>query len=264
MRRIIANTLSCASLLVLCLLSDAPALAQVPRPEHPQPDFQRDNWLNLNGTWQFALLDEATDDPAAIEFDRTIVVPFPWQSRLSTVEVIRDGVGWYRREITVPPDWRGQRVFLRFGAVDQQATVWLDGQRIGEHRVAYVPFELDITEQVRWGQPQTLTVRAVDLGDRAYPKGKQQGWYTPTGGIWQTVWLEARPATYIHYFRYLPNVKTGTAEFETELRSAAGVGPATVTIRSQSDKFPPVTAEAKLRNGRGTVRLNVRVPEPKL
>ena len=264
MRRIITNTLSYASLLMLCLLSNTLAPAQVPRPEHPRPDFQRDNWLSLNGTWQFALLDEATDGPAAIVFDRTIVVPFPWQSRLSGVELIRDGVGWYQREITVLPDWRGQRVFLRFGAVDQEATVWLDGERIGEHRVAYIPFEFDITDHVRWGQPQTLTVRAVDFGSRDYPKGKQEGWYTPTGGIWQTVWLEARPATYIDHSRYTPDIEAGSAEFEIDLRSRDDLGSATVTIHSESNEFPPVTAKAELRNGKGTVRLNVRVPKPKL
>ncbi len=244
------------------LTGAASAKDDIPRPEHPRPDFERQAWQNLNGTWQFALRDKPTDDPGVISFDRTIVVPFPWQSRLSTVAAIRDGVGWYRRSITVPEAWKGRRVFLRFGAVDQEATVWLDGQRVGENKVAYIPFELDVTDRVRWGQSQTLIVRAVDLGSQSYPKGKQQGWYTPSGGIWQTVWLEARPATYVDHFRVLPDVKNGSATFEIDLRGTGDA--ATVSVRSGSEQFPAVSAEGKLSGGKGAVRLTVRVPEPKL
>jgi len=253
-----------ACLLAMALPRAVLGQGPVPRPEHPRPDAHRDTWLNLNGTWQFALRDKPTDDPEAVTFDRKIVVPFPWQSRLSGVAAIRDGVGWYQRDITVPAQWKGQRVFLRFGAVDQEATVWLDGKRIGENKVAYIPFAFDVTEQIKWGRAQKLTVRAVDLGSTSYPKGKQQGWYTPSGGIWQTVWLEARPATYVDCFRILPDIKNGSATFEIDVCSRDGAGSATVSVGSESGQFPAVTAKANLTNGRGSARLTVRVPDPKL
>lgn len=240
------------------------AATPIPRPEHPRPDFQREAWLNLNGTWEFALRDDVTDDPSAVSFDKQIVVPFPWQSRLSGVAAVRDGVGWYRRQITVPAERKGQRVFLRFGAVDQEATVWLDGKRIGENKVVYVPVEFDITEHVTWGRSQTLIVRAVDLGKTTYPKGKQQDWYTPSGGIWQTVWLEFRPATYVETVQIRPDIKAGTAAFRIDVRSTGQAQSATVSVRSESNEFPSVTGNATLTGGKRSAQLIVRVPEPKL
>ncbi|MBN1344097.1 MAG: hypothetical protein JXQ73_15535 [Phycisphaerae bacterium] len=249
------------ALLVACThgLSASP----VPRPEHPRPGFQRDAWLSLNGTWDFALLDKPGEDPKDVTFDKKIVVPFPWQSRLSGVAAVKDGVGWYRREITVPPEWKGRRVFLRFDAVDQEAVVWLDGTRLGENKVAYTPFEFDITDRVAWGKSQQLVVRAVDLGSPSYPKGKQEGWYTPTGGIWQTVWLEARPAAHIDYFRVLPDVKGGAASFELDLRGDAA-DEVEVTVRSESDAFPAATTRTRLSGGKGSAGVTVRVRQPKL
>ncbi len=249
---------------VVAPLTGGVLAASIPRPEHPRPDFQRDAWLNLNGTWQFALKDKSSDDPAAITFDRTIVVPFPWQSRLSGVEAVRDGVGWYRRDVTVPAAWKGRRVFLRFDAVDQEATVWLDGKQIGQNKVVYVPFEIDITDHAKWGRPQKLVVRAVDHGSQSYPKGKQQGWYTPSGGIWQTVWLEARQTTYVYGFGILPDIKTGSATFVIDLRGTDAVDSATVSVRSESKQFPTASGKAKLAGGKGSVRLTVRVPDPRL
>lgn len=248
---------------VVFALVGVAAAGEVPRPEHPRPQFERTEWINLNGTWQFALKDKSTDDPGAIAFDRKIVVPFPWQSRLSGVAEIRDGVGWYKREIRVPDAWKGRRVFLRFEAVDQEATVWLDGKRIGENKVVYIPFAIDITDRVRWGESQTLVVRAVDLGSTDYPKGKQQGWYTPSGGIWQTVWLEARPATYIDHFQVYPDLLSGAATYSIWLKSTAQTGPVTVSLRSPSGAFPTATGTTAIVGGEGVIRLTARPKDVK-
>lgn len=241
----------------------AQASEAIPRSEHPRPMFERSAWMNLNGAWQFALKDKPDGEPRSIRFDKAIVVPFPWQSRLSGLELKKDGVGWYRRRIEVPTAWKGQRVYLRFEAVDQEATVWLDGKQVGENRVTYIPFAIDITDHVTWGQKQELVVRAVDFNSTDYPKGKQHNWYTHTGGIWQTVWLEARPGTHIDHFQVYPDIKAGTARFEIDLAGEGSVK-ANVAIASPDNAFPKVSGQATLTDGRGRVSLTVKVPEPKL
>ncbi len=193
----------------------------IPRPEHPRPDLQREPWLNLNGPWHFGF------DPRAVgeqerwhsagsgpRKDMSINVPFPWESALSGVAA-RDyqGAAWYEREITVPADWVGRRVFLHFGAVDWSARVWLSGRLIAEHENGYLPFAVDVTDQVRPGQSATLTVRAYDIADSATPVGKQVlYWYTHTSGIWQTVWLEARAPSHVENLRVTPDLPNERVE----------------------------------------------------
>src|ERR1700752_5363158 len=106
----------------------------VPRPEHPRPDFQRDQWLNLNGEWEFRF--DQTDAGvkeqwfAKGEYDKKIVVPFCWESKLSGIQDVsgKNRIGWYRRTVQVPARWQGRNVWLRFGAVDYEATVWVNGK----------------------------------------------------------------------------------------------------------------------------------------
>ena len=124
----------------------------VPRPEHPRPQARRDAWLNLNGPWQFRFdtedrgLAEKWWTPAA-EFDRTITVPFCWESRLSGIADLGGRkIGWYRRTAVVPENWRGKQVWLRFEAVDWEARVWVNGKEVARHEGGYSPFALDITK----------------------------------------------------------------------------------------------------------------------
>src|SRR5256714_15029935 len=111
--------------------------AATPLPEHPRPDFQRAEWLNLNGRWQFAF--------DSLPTKREILVPFSWGSPLSGVPGSGD-IGWYARDVTVPSAWRGRRVFLVFGASDWQTTVWFDGQKLGEHEGGYTPFSFELKQ----------------------------------------------------------------------------------------------------------------------
>ncbi len=267
MRSIAVNETFTVLILVLAVVwmaGSSAAMAQaIPRPEHPRPMFERSAWMNLNGAWQFAFKDKPEGDPGSIQFDQAIVVPFPWQSRLSGLELNKDGVGWYRRRVEVPTEWKGQRVFLRFEAVDQEATVWLDGKQIGENRVTYIPFAIEITDHVAWGKKQELVVRAVDFNSTDYPKGKQHRWYTHTAGIWQTVWLEARPAAHIEHFQVYPDIKAGTARFEIDL-TGRGSEQAEVAIASPDKAFPKVSGKTALAGGKGHVSLTVKVPEAKL
>lgn len=181
------------------------ANAGVPRPEHPRPDLRRDAWVNLNGPWAFVFdpdeigLDQDWYKPGCPAFTDQITVPFPWESPLSGVNrPDYMGVAWYRREITIPPNWSGSRVFAVFGAVDWESTVWLDGKQVAYNVGGYTPFEAELTSHIEAGTTHTLTVRVVDRTEHTQPVGKQVNWYTRTSGIWQTAYLEARGAAYIH------------------------------------------------------------------
>ncbi len=210
----------------------ADPLAEGPRPEPPRPDFCRPRWKNLNGAWRFAF-DPADEGVAEAWFttperlDRTITVPFPWQSELSGVaEPQVAGVAWYAREAVIPEAWRGQRVHLVFGAVDAVADVWVNGRPVGGHDGGYTPFRLDVTDALRDGG-NTVVVRAFDPdNDPEHPHGKQGfSWYTNAGGLWQTVWLEALPAVHVASIEVDPP-KSVVAPMTLDLRvGLAGSGP---------------------------------------
>lgn len=180
----------------------APTL--VPRAEYPRPQFVRRDWLCLNGTWQFEI-DQGDSglDRGLVErpLKQRITVPFCPESKLS-------GIGntdylnavWYRREVTIPKAWQGQRILLHFQASDYDTFVWANGVEVGRHRGGMTPFTCDLTAQATPGRKVTLVVRARDNARETMPVGKQS-WtyhnmgchYTRTTGIWQTVWLEPVP-----------------------------------------------------------------------
>jgi arylsulfatase len=176
-------------------------------PEYPRPQMARKTWQNLNGSWDFALLDRQAAQPT--EYRDKILVPFPVESSLSGVTkyVGQDKQVWYRRSFALPESWNSQRVLVHFGAVDWEATVFVDGQEVGTHRGGYDPFSFDITEAVaarrKERKPHEIVVRVWDpTDDGTQPRGKQVNkprgiWYTPVTGIWQTVWLEPVPETHI-------------------------------------------------------------------
>ena len=161
--------------------------ALIPKPEHPRPDARRPFWANLNGRWQFRFdannqgIRESWEKPDAVGYDRTIVVPFPWESELSGIHEVKDApkVGWYRRRFAIPKNFpAGQRVWLRFDAVDWHADVWVNGRKVAEHEGGYTPFEADISDALTPAAENVLVVRAFDPTDPNLPTGKQIGWYT--------------------------------------------------------------------------------------
>ncbi|MCS7264482.1 MAG: hypothetical protein NZ805_06585, partial [Armatimonadetes bacterium] len=248
----------------------------VPRPEHPRPDFERTQWLNLNGVWEFAFdpkdvgIKENWFALDAKPFPLRIVVPFPWESKLSGIER-KDykGVAWYRRTFVVPKGWQGKRVWLCFGAVDWHATVWVNGEKIGEHE-GLTEFRFDVTEKIRFGEPNLLVVRVVDFTDHETPIGKQvEWWYTSTSGIWQTVWLEATGQVCVKKFRIIPladkkHVPTGEVKFEVWLDWGAERrvrNEVIVEVRSPERKFR--ATQAKVAAGQEQVALTVKVPNPR-
>lgn len=177
-------------------------LSGTPWQVYPRPQMVRDSYLNLNGRWDFAVGD--TETPPKTYSD-TILVPFPPQSRLSGIGGNKTGEPtlFYRRVFSLPEDFRAGRVLLHFGAVDQTVAVYLNGVRVGAHAGGYLPFSLDVTDQIRRVGNNTLTLTVRDtLSDGILPWGKQKHkrggmWYTPVSGIWQTVWAECVPQTYI-------------------------------------------------------------------
>lgn len=183
-----------------------------PLPEYPRPQLVRNEWTNLNGLWQYAIVPRAEQAmPAAMQGH--ILVPFAVESALSGVgkTVGKDSVLWYKRSITVPAI-KNKKLLLHFGAVDWLCTVFVNGKEAGTHQGGYDPFSVDITKALKKGSKQEIAIRVWDpSNDGPQPRGKQvkkpEGiWYTPVTGIWQTVWLEAVPTTYIVSTRQTPDV----------------------------------------------------------
>jgi len=180
-------------------------------PEYPRPQMVREEWLNLNGLWDLAI---TSKDATRATFDTQILVPFPVESALSGVmrKVSENDRIWYRRTFDVPAKWHGKRLLLHFGAVDFEAKVWVNGKEIGQHRGGYDAFTLDITDAVKPSGENELIVAVWDPTDAGtQPHGKQVRkpngiWYTPTSGIWQTVWLEPVNAAYITGLKIIPDV----------------------------------------------------------
>lgn len=179
--------------------------------EYPRPQFERANWINLNGLWQYSVVKNNEVQPK--KFQGNILVPFCLESSLSGVarEVKPDDRIWYKRQFEVPSDWKGKNVILNFEAVDYTTTVWLNGMIVGSHNGAYDRFSFDVTKFLMEKGPQELVVSVTDptsSGPQAQGKQQlsQQGiWYTPVSGIWQTVWLEA-----VSREAYLKEVKITT------------------------------------------------------
>jgi hypothetical protein len=206
----------------LFVLRSTTVHAQIPLPEHPRPDFQRADWINLNGRWQFKF--DATDQgertqwfKSALSTTNNILVPFSWGAPLSGVPDSAD-IGWYQRSVTIPPSWRGKRTFLVIGASDWRTTVWLDGVKLGEHQGGYTPFSIELT-QVKYGSPQRITIR-VDDRQHAFKLEGKQG-YGKARGMWQTVYLEARGADPLDYVHFTPNITTGRVAVEAQLHAPA-------------------------------------------
>ncbi len=197
------------------------AMCDLPLPEYPRPQMVRDSWVNLNGMFDYAVTDDKTEWPAA--FDGQIRVPFAIESCLSGVckKLGADERLWYRKTFTLPVDFTGKRVLLHFGAVDWKCHVFVNGNEVARHIGGYCPFSADVTNVLQNGDNE-LIVKVYDPTDEGWQnRGKQASyshgfWYTATSGIWQTVWLEAVPQTYIESFRLTPDIDTGVLKIVTK------------------------------------------------
>ncbi|MBQ7785874.1 MAG: glycoside hydrolase family 2 [Clostridia bacterium] len=210
------------------------------KPEYPRPNLVRESYLNLNGLWDCCINSEKTCGG----YDRTILVPFSPESALSGVgQIVRpENYLHYRKKVTLPDGFNQGRVLLHFGAVDQECTVFFNGQKLGEHFGGYLPFSFDVTDALTDGENVIeLTVR--DQTEKApYPRGKQRLarkgmlssiFYTPCSGIWKTVWMESVPPAYVTGVRMNP--RYDDAQIELEVRTNHP-GKAKVTISFEGEK----------------------------
>lgn len=241
----------------------------IPRPEHPRPDFRREDWLCLNGWWEFAFDPGGVGTSAGwsggwVPFPERILVPFPWEAPAAWGDaasaddtcywsprvyrelpasdptqcrhVLRHETGWYRRTFHVPENWRGRRIFLIIGAADFETAVYCNGVCAVTHRGGYTPISVDITPYLDAARDaNVLVVRVHDPMDHSdQPVGKQCGWYERTSGIWQTVYLEARPEVHLARLRITPEVCNECAHIEIGLSPGSGEYAVGVTAVSPS------------------------------
>ena len=199
-----------------------------PRPEYPRPQFVREDWLCLNGPWQF----EIDQGDSGLErglltrpLTGHITVPFCPESKLSGVENhdFLEAV-WYRREVEIPSQWRGRRVLLHFQAVDYDATVWVNGQEVGRHRGGFSPFTCDLSHAAQPGERVSIVMRARDNHRDPQPRGKQARTFGPRGaiyvrttGIWQSVWMEPVAEIHLGRPRLTPDVANSVIRLEQPL-----------------------------------------------
>lgn len=195
-----------------------------PLPEYPRPQLVRENWLNLNGKFDYAILPAA--QKWAENFDGEILVPFAVESLLSGVEkpLSPSDRLWYRKRFSVPTAMLGKNILLHFGAVDWQCEVFINHHSVGKHTGGYCAFSFDITEYLTEGENE-LVVCVYDPTESGWQqRGKQVNdthgfWYTATSGIWQTVWLEAVSDVYVQKLRFVPNIDREVIRVKTELNT---------------------------------------------
>ncbi|WP_234570083.1 glycoside hydrolase family 2 protein [Rhodohalobacter sp. 614A] len=229
---------------------------------YPRPVMEREEWMNLNGLWDYAI--RPANQSAPDNFDGEILVPFAVESSLSGVmeRLGKENELWYEREIEIPSDWDDKNIILHFGAVDWKADVWLNDVKIGSHTGGYAPFSFDITPYLEDGS-QKLVVKVWDpTSEGGQPRGKQvvnpEGiWYTPVSGIWQTVWLEPVSDVYIKDFKQTPDIDKGIVTFSVDAKNAEDGDVYEVIVRDEGE----VVARQKAGMGQS---LDIPIPDAKL
>ncbi len=189
-----------------------------PLPEYPRPQFVRDSYLSLNGTWKYVI---KNNSGRPMRYLADITVPFSPETELSGVcrALKETEYLFYLKTFTLPEGFNKGRVFVNFGAVDQLATVYLNGKEVGGHKGGYTPFKCELTDALVDGENK-LEVKVQDFTDnRSYSRGKQKTkrggiWYTAQSGIWQSVWLESTPVQFLESVKITPDYDNEQVSFE--------------------------------------------------
>ena len=243
----------------------------IPRPEHPRPQFMRNDWMNLNGTWTYTFDHGESGRERGLfkstGFERNITVPFCPESKLS-------GVGhtdfikamWYHRIIDIPDTWSGRRILLNFGGVDYECEAFIDGKSAGIHYGGSASFGFDITEFASTGEHSLVVAVRDDTRSGVQPGGKQSNRfgsygckYTRTTGIWQTVWLEAAGMKGLSRVRTMTDIDSGSATFIPEYFSTVR----STTFRAVIKDGNAVIAEGTISSANG-IPLTVPIKNAKL
>ncbi|MGX1702748.1 glycoside hydrolase family 2 protein [Microbacterium sp. NPDC055357] len=223
-----------------------------PLPEYPRPQLVRGDWRSLNGRWQYAVTPFAASDPLAVAdpadppsaWQGEIVVPFSPETELSGVGRVlgADETLWYRRSFAPPRTLaEGERVILHFGAVDQSCRVAVDGVEVGAHTGGYLPFAIDVTDDLAHTGEHEIVVAVRDVTDAAWlSRGKQSTrpggiWYAPQSGIWQTVWVEIVPRIAVDALVLTPDLAAGEVVVMVGSAHARAEDRATVEIRAADE-----------------------------
>ena len=228
-------------------------------PEYPRPQLTRELWQNLNGVWEFQPGKEGDAAPIGKTLSGDILVPFCVESAISGVMEHHDRL-WYRRTFTVPAAWSGKRIVLHFGAVDYESEIFVNGKSLLTHKGGYDPFSIDITDALKAAGDQELIVRVFDPTNKGgQPRGKQSLrpggiMYTPTSGIWQTVWLEPVAAGGIDNLKIVPDVDGGEVKITV---NAKGNAPVVIAIKDGDN----VVARGR---GAANSEIAIKVPDAKL
>ncbi len=239
-------------------------------PEYPRPQLVRSRWMNLNGLWNYAITEKEAQKPQ--HYQGNLLVPFPIEAPLSGVGKMINTIPersysnsrlWYRRNFTVPKSWKGDRILLHFGAVDWEAKVYLNGKDLGIHRGGYDSFSFDITDVLIQGKENELVVAVWDpTVSGGYPRGKQVDkpsaiWYTPSTGIWQTVWLEPVPRVSISKLKMTTDIDSGTLQISCSILGKEGNFRFKAAVMDGSNKVAEIS-------GVPDHPLTVKIPFPKL
>ena len=232
-------------------------------PKYPRPQMTRDRWQNLNGVWQFAARREGDAPPIGQNLGERVLVPYPIESALSGIKRHEDRM-FYRRTFTVPKDWskHKQRILMHFGAVDYLAVVYVNGTRVGSHRGGYDEFTLDVTDALKKKGSQEVVVAVTDLTNNSGQAiGKQTVnpggiFYTPSSGIWQTVWMEPTNSAHIDRLDMTPNLDDNSLSLNVK---AGGVTDQVVQAIAYDGN-----REVGRVTGPANEQLKLPVPNPKL
>ena len=200
-------------------------LNQIPRKEYPRPHFNREDWLNLNGEWNFAF-DEANIGERekwyeSGNLEKKIIVPFTYETKASGIgeDTFCSNI-WYSKQVIVPKEYGDKQVILHFQAADYITKVWVNGKFVGKHQGGQVAFSFNITKFIGENREFTIVVKNEDSLSCHQPRGKQRWmdhnfgcWYVQTTGIWQTVWLEFLNESHLHSVKITPDIDTESVEF---------------------------------------------------
>tara|TARA_B100000674_G_scaffold498641_1_gene538310 strand:+ start:1435 stop:3270 length:1836 start_codon:yes stop_codon:yes gene_type:complete len=242
------------------------------RNEYPRPQFARNEWICLNGQWDFEI-DQADSglerDLLKKKLKEKITVPFCPESKLSGIEQKDHLLSvWYKRELSIPHDWSGKRILLHFQAVDYDATVWINEIEVGRHRGGFSPFSIDITEFIQPGESKQLVVRARDRDDMPQPRGKQTRAYEGEGalygrttGIWQTVWMEPVPQIHLKRPRITPDLLSQSFLIEQGITNSR---PGTILQITLSDSEGEIVTESVNADMNFTPMISIKIPDERL